>query len=155
MFIWASDTHTDILPRTVNFLIFVAIIYYILADKAKAYFKDRTTSIEDRFQEIEEQKLQNQKKIDEAEKELEKAKILASKIVEEAISNQNNIKQTILKTTDDKIQQLIKKIDENIYIQTEKLKTQTVSNFLDRIFENKNIQISAKDISNIIKKKVA
>ncbi len=155
VFVFASDVETDIIPRTVNFLIFVSILYYILADKTKTYFKGRTASIEDKFTQINKQKFLNQKKIADANKELKKAKTLASKIVEEATANQKNIKQTILKATDEKIKQLIKKIDENIYIQTQKLKNQTVSNFIDKIFESKNIKISAKDISNIITKKVA
>jgi len=155
MFLFASDAQTDILPRSVNFLIFIAIMYYILADKARAYFTDRTASIEDKFADIERQKLANKKRITDANKELQRAKVLAGKIVDEATANIDNIKQHIQKATDEKIAQLVKKTDENISIQRQRLKNQTIDKFIDDIFASKNINISAKDIVNIINKKVA
>ena len=33
-----SHGQTDIIPRAVNFLIFAALVYYLLADKVKAFF---------------------------------------------------------------------------------------------------------------------
>ncbi len=155
VFVFGSDVQTDILPRSVNFLIFVAIMYYILADKARAYFTGRTASIEDEFAKIDRQKLANKKKITDANKELEKAKLLAGKIVDEATANIDNIKLHIKKATDEKIAQLVKKTDENITIQTQRLKNQTIDKFIDDIFASQNIKISAKDIVNIINKKVA
>ncbi len=155
VFLFASDVQTDILPRSVNFLIFVAIMYYILADKARAYFTGRTASIQEEFADIERQKLANKKRITDANKELQRAKVLAGKIVDEATANIDNIKQHIQKTTDEKIAQLVKKTDENITIQTQKLKNQTIDKFIDDIFASQNIKISAKDIVNIINKKVA
>ena len=35
----SEDVQTDIIPRTVNFLIFAGIVYFILADKLKDFFK--------------------------------------------------------------------------------------------------------------------
>lgn len=32
-----SHGQTDIIPRAVNFLIFAALVYYLLADKVKAF----------------------------------------------------------------------------------------------------------------------
>ncbi|RLA75433.1 MAG: hypothetical protein DRG11_01600 [Epsilonproteobacteria bacterium] len=151
---FSQDTQTDIVPRSVNFLIFIAIVYYILADKIKAYFKNRTAQIENRFKQIKELELSNKKMIDNAQDELLKAKTLSLKIVNEANANKKNIKQNILNQTTEKINHLIKKTDENLSIQTQKLKFQAVDNFMDKIFENKNVKISSKEISNIIKKKV-
>jgi F-type H+-transporting ATPase subunit b len=30
--------HTDIIPRTINFIIFVAILWYLVGDKVKRFF---------------------------------------------------------------------------------------------------------------------
>ena len=48
-----SHGQTDIIPRAVNFLIFAALVYYLLADKVKAFFADRTASIAKKYEEAE------------------------------------------------------------------------------------------------------
>lgn len=63
-----AGTETDIIPRTVNFLIFAALAYYLLADKLKAFFADRSDSIAKAYEEAE-------NKIKEAKAALESAKI--------------------------------------------------------------------------------
>ena len=46
LFANSTEVHTDIVERSVNFFIFAAIIYYLLADKLKTFFGDRTKSIQ-------------------------------------------------------------------------------------------------------------
>ena len=41
-----AETDYDIVQRTVNFIIFAGILWYLLADKIKAFFADRTLSIQ-------------------------------------------------------------------------------------------------------------
>ena len=36
-----ENVETDIIPRVVNFTIFAAIVYFLLADKLKVFFADR------------------------------------------------------------------------------------------------------------------
>lgn len=74
-FLWASTDggQTDIVQRTINFVIFFALMWYLIADKVKAYFVGRTKSIE-----FELDKVQNRLK------EAKDAKINAEKKVEDA-----------------------------------------------------------------------
>lgn len=41
-----TGEETDTVQRIVNFIIFAAIIYYLLAHRLKAYFAGRTASIQ-------------------------------------------------------------------------------------------------------------
>jgi len=89
---------TDIVQRTVNFLIFAGILYYLLANPIKSYFTGRTAGIAaelERVQEkLKESKLAKEKamqKIDDAEKYAVELMEMSKK--ENRILNDNIMKQ--------------------------------------------------------------
>ena len=84
--LFASDANveTDILERTVNFFIFAAIIYYLLADKARTFFTDRTKSIQADLDKVEELLEASKKSVADAKLEIENAKKIANELIESA-----------------------------------------------------------------------
>lgn len=78
-----AEVETDIIQRTVNFLIFAGIVYYLIAEPVKAYFTGRTQGIADELE-----KVQNRLKESKAAKEAANAKIdEAKKLAEEIMSS--------------------------------------------------------------------
>ncbi len=150
-----EDVQTDIIPRTVNFLIFVAIIYYILADKIKVFFNDRTNSIQARLDEVQSTLEESKRKVEDAQSQLEDAKKLAKEIVNDANLDVESIKSKIAKTFEDEINNLSNSFDEKLLIETKKAKKQIVNEILNELLSDSNINISNDDLSNIILKKVA
>ena len=49
-----AETNYDIVQRTVNFIIFAAILWYLLADKIKAFLANRTLSIQSELDKVQE-----------------------------------------------------------------------------------------------------
>ena len=49
-----TGRETDFLPRLVNFTVFAALLYYVLANPVKDFFKGRTEGIGAKLNEIEE-----------------------------------------------------------------------------------------------------
>ena len=47
-----AEVETDIIQRTVNFLIFAGIVYYLIAEPVKAYFTGRTQGIADELEKV-------------------------------------------------------------------------------------------------------
>lgn len=79
----ATGAETDIIQRTVNFLIFAGIVYYLIAEPVKGYFTGRTQGIADELE-----KVQTRLKESKAAKESASAKIEeAKKLAEEIMSN--------------------------------------------------------------------
>jgi len=65
---------TDIFYRTINFLIFAAILYYLIADKIKAIFTDRSKGIAKDLDQIQERLKESKKTKEAAKAKVEEAK---------------------------------------------------------------------------------
>lgn len=48
----AEHADTDIVQRTVNFLLFAGLIWYLVAEPAKNYFTSRSNSIADEMKKV-------------------------------------------------------------------------------------------------------
>jgi F-type H+-transporting ATPase subunit b len=74
--VFGSDSNTqeyDIIQRIVNFAIFAAIIYYLLADRLKAFFAGRTASIQAELDKVQDTLKQSEQKTKEAKESLDNA----------------------------------------------------------------------------------
>ena len=71
----------DIVQRTVNFIIFAGILWYLLADKIKAFFADRTLSIQAELDKVQDTLKASQDKVSRCTKKLEEAKNLLLKLL--------------------------------------------------------------------------
>ncbi len=155
--LFASDANveTDILERTVNFVIFASIIYYLLADKIKAYFADRTQGIQSELEKVQEMKKESEAKVQDAQDELEKAKKIAAELIEDAKSNVDSIKSQIENNIEQEIAILLKNFDEKIDVETKKIKKEVVEEILEELLSNDNIAITQDELTAIILNKVA
>ena len=78
-----AEVETDIVQRTVNFLIFAGIVYYLIAEPVKAFFTGRTQTISTELE-----KVQDRLKESKAAKEAASAKIdEAKKLAEDIMSS--------------------------------------------------------------------
>jgi len=153
----ASDAgvETDILQRSVNFVIFAFIIYYLLADKLKAFFSDRTKSIQSDLDKVQELLKASEKKISDAKEEIESAKKIAGDLVTSANADVEAIKKKIDDTVEQEIANLEKLSKEKEEVEARKVKKEVVKNVLDQLMSDDSINLSQDDLANIILKKVA
>ena len=151
VFALASDiSHTDIIPRTINFIIFVAILWYLAGNKIIAFFKQRKENIAKKFSEIE-NKLKESKLRKEALKaELENAKVKAKEIIENAKNESEVISQKIKAQTEEEIKILEKQFEEFKVLEENKIKKEAVKEFMDKILDE--VHISSEDAVKLILK---
>jgi F-type H+-transporting ATPase subunit b len=150
-----GDVETDILQRTVNFLIFVAILYYLLADKLKAFFDNRTKSIQAELDKVQDMLKASQAKADEAKVELENAKKVAQELVTSAKDDVESIKTKIEASVEQEIANLSKSFDEKTELERKRVKREVVQTVLDQLLSDKNIALSNDDLAQVVLKKVA
>jgi len=155
LFASSEGAETDILQRTVNFVIFAAILWYLLADKIKAAFADRSLSIQAELDKVQDALDASQKKVDDTTAKLEEAKKLAIEIVDGANSEIDKIKEDVLTTVKNDIANLEKHFDEKVRVEARKAKKEVVSEILDELLNTDNIELSQDELSNIVLKKVA
>ena len=155
--LFASDAsiETDILQRTVNFLIFIAILYYLLADKARAFFVDRTTSIQSELDKVQQVLKESAMKVQNAKNEVKNAQKIANEIVESANADIGSIKKSIENKVDQEIEHLSKNFDNKIEVETRKVKKEVVSEILDELLSSNDVISSQDELANIVLNKVA
>ena len=146
---------TDIVQRTVNFIIFAGILWYILADKIKAFFAERSLSIQAELDKVQDTLKASQEKVKDAQKKLEEAKKLATEIVEGAKADIDSVKQKVATAVDSDIANLNKNLDEMMKVETSKAKKEVVAQVLEELLSSENINLTQNELVNIVLKKVA
>ncbi|MGM0518652.1 MAG: F0F1 ATP synthase subunit B [Campylobacterota bacterium] len=150
-----AETDYDIVERTVNFIIFAGILWYLLADKIKAYFANRSSSIQAELDKVQDTLKASEDKVNDAQKQLDDAKKLAAEIVENAKADINSVKQKVVTDVETDITNLEKNLDEMIKVETSKAKRETVEEVLEELLKSDNIKLSQDELANIVIKKVA
>jgi F-type H+-transporting ATPase subunit b len=146
----AASGGTDIIPRTINFLIFVAILWYLVGNKAVTFFKTRKENIANKFQEVENKLREAKAKKEELESKLEEAKITAKEIIEDAKNEATIIYNKISEEGKMELAAMDKLFE--VYKESEirKAKKEVVKAYLENIL--KDIHISSEDAAKIILK---
>lgn len=155
LFASSGETNYDIVERTVNFLIFAAIIYYLLADKLKSYFADRTASIQSELDKVQEMVKESEKKVADAKLEVENAKKVAEELVASANNDVESIKAKIEAAVEQEIAYLDRSFNEKTELETKKIKREVVQNVLEELLSSENIELSQDELASIVLKKVA
>ena len=152
VFAFASEAagHTDIIPRTINFLIFVAILWYLAGNKIVNFFKQRRENIAKKFQEIEEKLKESKARKEALKAELENAKVKAREIVENAKKEAELLESKIKAQTEEEIKILQKQFEEFKKYETQKAKKEVVEAFLNETL--KDIHITSEDAAKLILK---
>ncbi|KIM10233.1 MAG: hypothetical protein KU37_11290 [Sulfuricurvum sp. PC08-66] len=145
----------DIIERTLNFALFVAILYYLIADKVKAFFVGRTQGIIDEHEKVQNRLKETKLAKQEAEKRLEEAKkhaadILATSKKENAIFNDKIVAQ---------MESDIKAL-EHQYValqnfEQRKVTSEIVDKVMRDVLSNENMPLDNELMTHIILKKVA
>ena len=158
VFLFASEEAkdgTDIVARVVNFAIFAGILYYLIADKVKAFFTGRTKEIANKLSslqtKIEETKELKQKALQKVKESEEEAKELVELAYKEAELQIEKLKEA----SKQDIENLVKSYKAKKEVLEKKMTSEVVSEIIESLFSNNGISLSGDELVNIINKKVA
>ena len=154
----ASDgesSGTDIIQRTVNFLIFAGLIWYLVAEPVKNYFAARSQGIADELQKVQDKlnetitlKTEAQAKISDAEKFAEGLVVSSKK--ENKIINDN-----IMSQCDVELDNLHKQHVTLMEFEQRKMVRTVVEEVLDNVLSQSSDSFDKEAMANVILKKVA
>ena len=158
VFLFASEEAkegTDIVARVINFFIFAGILYYLIADKVKAFFTGRTKEIADKLSslqaKVEETKELKQKAAQKVKESEEEAKELVELAHKEAELQIEKLKEA----SKNDIENLIKSFESKKEVLEKKMIAEVINEVMDSLFSNKGLSLSEDELINIINKKVA
>lgn len=145
----------DILPRTVNFLIFAAILVYLLKNPAKSFYQNRIAKIASRLEDIQKRVLDSKNKKLEMMKQLEDAKKEAAGAVEFAQKEAQILSQKIKEETKNELLLLERYFEEQKDYEQRKMQKEVVASVLSQMFDAKDNELSQDEILAIMLKKVS
>ena len=136
-----GGTHDyDLVQRTVNFLIFAVILYYLLKDRVKEFFENRASEIERKFQEVEEKLRESKEKRESLKEQLELTRIRAQDIVETAQKETKLIKSEILERTQREIEIMEKSFQDFKVVELNRAKKEVVETFLRKLIKQVHLE---------------
>lgn len=150
-----SIESSDFVMRCVNFAIFVAILWWLLAKRLKNMLKDRQDSIAKKLNAVQEKLAESNAKKVEKLKELEQSKKLAKDIVANAKKEAEILTKNIQNQCKNDMEILQKAYIERLNFEQKRIKKSVVSEVLDEILSDKNITLDKKIFVEILTKRVA
>jgi F-type H+-transporting ATPase subunit b len=146
---------TDIIPRTINFLIFAGILYYLAANQIKDFFTGRRAGIAERLNSIQEKLKESDREKAEAKELIAQAKAEAKEILETSKEETEILKSKILETLELDLENLEKGYEDQISIERRKMTRTVISEVLDDVFAKDSLSLEKDELLNIVMKKVA
>ena len=145
----------DILARTINFFIFVIILYYLIRNPIKNAYKGRIEAIEKKMTQSRNKILEAQRKEEEARAKAEKMKVQAAEFIENGKVEAKLLKEKIERDAEAAIRILNDSFAEQKEFARRDSVRKTVASVLDNAFSDKDIALSEQALVDIIKKKVS
>ncbi|HIP44104.1 MAG TPA: F0F1 ATP synthase subunit B [Sulfurospirillum arcachonense] len=146
---------TDIVVRSINFVIFASIMYYLLADLVKDAYKGRIAGIADRLNSIQVKVKESVTAKEAAQAKVEEAKANALVLVETSKKEAQLLSVKVANDTDVELQNLEKGFKEKTQIEKRRMARDVVAKVLDEMFDKDAISIDEEELVKIVMKKVA
>jgi len=150
-----GNGETDIIPRTINFLIFAAIMYYILAEPVKNFFAGRSDDIASKLQQVQEKLTSSKQSMIEAEEKVADAKILANEILEDSKLESNIISEKISLDSELELEIISKQNDDLMELDQKNMIRNVVDETLNDLLSDDNMPLKKEALNEIIQKRVA
>jgi F-type H+-transporting ATPase subunit b len=151
----AEHGGTDIIQRTVNFLLFAGLVWYLVAEPIKNYFASRSQGISDELQKVQDKlsetiafKKEALAKISDAEKFAEELAVSSKK--ENKIINDNMMAQCEVE-----LEILVKQNAMLTEFEQRKMVRTVVEDVLNEVLSQSSDSFDKEAMANVILKKVA
>ena len=156
----STDAHvdsgaTDIVPRTINFLIFAGVVYYLIAEPVKEFFAGRSKGIADEQNKVKE-KLEESKKAKELAKlEIDDANKFAQEL--EVTSKKENkiLNDNIMTQCDSDLQNLENQNGVLMDFEQRAMTREVVETVMSDVMTQENENFGKEAMAQIVMKKVA
>lgn len=150
-----SIENSDFVMRSINFIIFIALLWWLVAKWIKNALKARQDNIALQLNAVQDKLAQSKAKKDLALKELEKSKKLAKDIVEDAKKEATILADGIATQCKNDIEMLRKSHAERLNFEQKRIKKAVIAEVLDELLSDKNIVLDKKIFVDILTKRVA
>ncbi len=150
-----AETSTDIVQRTVNFLIFAGILFYVLAEPLKNYFSGRSSGIADDLEKVQERLRESKRLKEAAEHKVEEAERFASELAESSKKENKILSDKILAQCEQDLEVIAKQNGALMELDKRKMVREVVADVMNDVMNSSSEALGKEAMTEILKKKVA
>lgn len=150
-----ESANYDVIERTINFVIFFALVYYFAADSIKALFRERKESIANSLAKIQEKLQESKKAKEKALNRLDEAKKVAYDIIETAHKESIIITQKVEEATKMELENLIRQYNDQLTFEQRKAEKQIINEILSELLNKDSVVLSKEVLLQSLLKKAA
>jgi F-type H+-transporting ATPase subunit b len=150
-----AEGSTDIVQRTVNFLIFAGILVYVLKEPVKNYFVGRSAGIANELERVQERVRESKRLKEAAEHKIDEAMRFASELSELSKKENKILSDKIMAQCDQDLETIQKQSLALMDLEKRKMVRETVSEVMDDVMSGGDAALSNEAMTDILKKKVA
>jgi len=158
VFTFASDGGeggTDIVQRSVNFIIFVGILYYLLADPIKNFFQGRTAGIRAELDRVQEKMKESKTAKEVALQKIEDAEKFAADLLESSKKENRILNDHIMTQCDADLENIEKQNASLMNLEQRKMLRNLVDSVMSDLLDEETASFDQKAMAQLIMKKVA
>ena len=149
-----TGRESDFFPRIINFTIFAALLYYLLANPVKDFFKGRREGIAAQLKEIEEKLQAAKAEKKEAQARLSESEKKADQIIVDAKKEAVLLANKISEVNANDLQQMEKQFNEKMSFEERRSAREAIDEILSENITNDDIMINENKVVEIISNKV-
>lgn len=152
---WAEHADTDIVQRTVNFILFAALVWYLVAEPVKQYFASRSKTIADELQKVQDRLNHTIALKKEALAKISDAEKFASELAETSKKENKILNDKIMAQCDVDLENLTKQHKVKIDFEQRRMVRNVVEEILSDVLGQSADSFDKEAMANVILKKVA
>ncbi|MDO9266076.1 MAG: F0F1 ATP synthase subunit B [Sulfurimonas sp.] len=151
----AENAGTDIVQRTVNFLLFAGLVWYLVAEPVKNYFASRSQSIADEMKKVQDKLKESVSLKKDALAKVTAAEKFAADLAVNSKKENKLINDSIMTQCDADIEILVKQQAVLVEFEQRKMVRSVVENTLKEVLSQSDDSFDKEAMANVILKKVA
>ncbi len=151
----AAEGSTDIVQRTVNFLVFVGILYYLLAEPLKNYFGGRSAGIAGELEKVQERLRESKRLKEAAELKIEEAKRFVNELSETTKKECKILSDKIMSQCDQDFDIMQKQSNALMDLEKRQMVRSVVNEVMGDVMSASDASMGSEAMTDILKKKVA
>jgi len=151
----AAEGSTDIVQRTVNFLVFAGILYYLLAEPLKNYFGGRSAGIAGELEKVQERLRESKRLKEAAELKIEEAKRFANELSEATKKECKILSDKIMAQCDQDFDIMQKQSNALMDLEKRQMVRSVVNEVMGDVMSASDASMGNEAMTDILKKKVA
>jgi len=150
-----TDGGTDIVQRTVNFVLFAGLVWYLVAEPAKNFFNARTQNIADELKKVQDRLNESISLKKEAQAKIVDAEKFAEELIVSSKKENKLIDEKMIEQCEFELETLTKQHDSVKEFEQRKMINNVVEEILNDVLNESSANFDKKAMASVILKKVA